>query len=135
MNFEKWASSIKIKYFFVFATKFYTPASQKKPLKKGEKLHHDRNVFNFNFAQDSSLKLWRCHNSIFTLKSDRDTLDVTVAMCNSISRNRWDNMGETRRKNKYYKDLSKTEGWGFDFCYSFQIGNVSIEIFEEISQI
>ena len=62
--------------------------------RKGEKLHHDRNVFNFEFVKDSSLKLWRCHNSIFTLKSDKDTLDVTVAMCNSISRNRWDTIGQ-----------------------------------------
>ena len=41
------------------------------------------------------------------MESDFETLQVTVAMCNSVTRNRWDNMGDTRRKNKYIKDQEK----------------------------
>ena len=37
------------------------------------------------------------------MDTDLDTLKITVGMCNSVTRNRWDDMGDTRRKNQYFK--------------------------------
>ena len=42
------------------------------------------------------------------MPSDLDTLKITVAMCNSVTRGKWDTISETRRKNKREKeDLKK----------------------------
>ena len=65
---------------------------------------HQLNPRQYKFYDYQKVKIWRCPNRLFTFKNDSDTLAVTVAMCTSVCRNRWDDGGIKRRERKREKE-------------------------------